>query len=277
MGLRASHRSGIQARRLVIRTAALAALGAVAALLTAQTGSVLGAGWKPARQATNRAFESRAPAGQRSTGQQLTRWRLVGRWAHAVRAAAVHARPYANGRIVNRLHFRTEDGFPEVYLVLRRLVARNGSTWLKLALPIRPNGSTGWVRRGALGRLHRVRAWLVIDRTRFRMRFFQDNRALWNAPVGIGKPGTPTPEGLFWVREQFEVHDQPFYGPYAFGTSAYSNLSEWPGGGVVGLHGTSMPQLIPGRLSHGCVRLRNRDVLWLAYHMPVGTPISVVN
>jgi hypothetical protein len=261
----------------VIRTAALAALGAVAALLTAQTGSVLGAGWKPARQATNGAFEPRASAGQRRTGQQLTRWRRVGRWAHAVRPAAVHAQPSANGRIVNRLHFRTEDGFPEVYLVLRRLVARNGSAWLKLALPMRPNGSTGWVRRGALGRLHRVRAWLVIDRTGLRMHFFQDNRAIWNAPVGIGKPRTPTPEGLFWVREQFEVHDQPFYGPYAFGTSAYSNLSRWPGGGVVGLHGTSRPQLIPGRISHGCVRLRNRDVIWLADHMPVGTPISVVN
>jgi hypothetical protein len=261
----------------VIRTAVLAAVGAVAALLTAQPGAVLGAGWKPARQATKRAFEPRASAGQRSSGQQLTRWRRFGRWAHAVRPAAVHAQPSSTGRIVTRLHFRTEDGFPEVYLVLRRSVARNGSVWLKLALPMRPNGSTGWVRRRALGRLHPVRAWLVIDRTRLRMQFFQDNRAIWNAPVGIGKPRSPTPAGLFWVREQFQVHDQRFYGPYAFGTSAYSSLSGWPGGGVVGLHGTSMPQLIPGRISHGCVRLRNRDILWLADHMPVGTPISVVN
>lgn len=262
----------------MIGTAALAAVGAAAALLTAQqTGPVLDTGWKPVRRATHRALESRASAGGRSTGQQLTRWRLVSSWAHAVRPAAVHARPDANGRIVNRLHFWTEDDFPEVYLVLSRLVARNGSTWLKLALPMRPNGSSGWVRREALGRLHRVRAWLVIDRTRLRARFFEDNRAIWNAPVGIGKPGTPTPEGLFWVREKFELNDQPFYGPYAFGTSAYSNLSAWPGGGVVGLHGTSTPQLIPGRPSHGCVRLRNRDVLWLAYHLQVGTPISVVN
>jgi hypothetical protein len=252
-------------------------MGAAVALLTAQTGSVLETGWMPVRPATNMAFEYGVSAGQRSTGQQLTRWRRVGSWAHAVHTAAVRARPYANGRIVNRLHLWTEDGFPEVYLVLSRLVARDGSTWLKLALPMRPNGSSGWVRRGAVGRLHRVRAWLVIDRTRLRARFFEDNRAIWNAPVGIGKPGTPTPEGLFWVREQFELNDQPFYGPYAFGTSAYSNLSAWPGGGVVGLHGTNMPQLIPGRPSHGCVRLRNRDALWLAYHMPVGTPISVVN
>ena len=264
-------------QRVVIRIAALAAVAAAVSLLTAQTCSVRDTGWKPAQRATNKAFESSVSAGQRRNGHQLTHWRRVGSWAHAVRVAPVHAQPYANARIVSRIHLLTEDGFPEVYLVLSRLVARNGSTWLKLALPMRPNGSSGWVRRGAVGRLHRIRAWLVIDRTRLRARFFDDNRAIWTAPIGIGKPSTPTPEGLFWVREKFELNDQPFYGPYAFGTSAYSNLSAWPGGGVVGLHGTSMPQLIPGRPSHGCVRLRNRDVLWLAYHMPVGTPISVVN
>ena len=95
--------------------------------------------------------------------------------------------------------------------------------------------------------------------------------------MGIGKPSTPTSTGLFWVREEFVLANQAFYGPYAFGTSAYANVSDWPGGGVVGVHGTSLPQLIPGRPSHGCVRLRNQDVLWLAAHMPVGTPISVIH
>jgi hypothetical protein len=248
-----------------------------AALLTTLTGPVLGAGGKPPRHAASGAPESRPAAVRRRSEQQLTRWRRAGWWAHAAHSAVAYTRPSAKGRIVTRLHFRTEDGFPEVYLVLRRLVANNGRVWLKLALPIRPNGTTGWVHREALGRLHQVRAWLVIDRTRLQVRFFRENRAIWRAPVGIGKPDTPTPTGLFWAREQFELPNQPFYGPYAFGTSAYSDLSEWPGGGVVGLHGTSLPQLIPGRPSHGCVRLRNRDILWLAYHMPVGTPISVVN
>jgi lipoprotein-anchoring transpeptidase ErfK/SrfK len=97
---------------------------------------------------------------------------------------------------------------------------------------------------------------------------------VWSARVGVGAPGTPTPAGRFYVRERVRSLDA-FYGPIAFGTSAYSALSDWPGGGVVGIHGTSLPQLIPGRPSHGCVRLRNADILRLARLMPTGTPVLV--
>ena len=64
------------------------------------------------------------------------------------------------------------------------------------------------------------------------------------------------------------------YGPYAVGTSAYSALSDWPGGGVVGIHGTDQPWLIPGRPSHGCIRMRNRDITFLVYRLPLGTPLA---
>ena len=185
--------------------------------------------------------------------------------------------PTLRARAIAQLHFETEDGFPEVYLVLTRRVTAKGKTWLKIALPMRPNGTTGWVLRGALGPIRTVRTWLTVDRTRLRAQFFDHGRLAWKGPVGIGKESTPTPDGLFWVREQFVLPDQAFYGPYAFGTSAYANISDWPGGGVVGLHGTSVPQLIPGRPSHGCIRLRNDDVLWLAYHMPNGTPVAIIN
>jgi len=209
--------------------------------------------------------------------EALTRWRKVGYWAHAKVAIPIHARPTTASPKVAKLHSRTEDGFPEVYLVLSRLKTPDGRTWLKIAIPMRPNGTTGWVVRGALDKLKRVHAWLVIDRRKLRARFYDHGRPLWSAPVGIGKPSTPTPNGLFWVREEFVLANQAFYGPYAFGTSAYASISDWPGGGVVGVHGTSLPQLIPGRPSHGCVRLHNKDILWLARHMPVGTPISIVH
>ena len=65
------------------------------------------------------------------------------------------------------------------------------------------------------------------------------------------------------------------YGPLAFGTSAYSVLSDWPGGGVIGIHGTDQPGLLPGRPSHGCVRVRNADIRRLARLMPVGTPLTI--
>jgi lipoprotein-anchoring transpeptidase ErfK/SrfK len=96
------------------------------------------------------------------------------------------------------------------------------------------------------------------------------------ARVGIGTPQSPTPAGEFFVRNQLYGYNDPVYGPIAFGTNARSSvLTDWPGGGFIGIHGTNQPELIPGRVSHGCIRLRNRDILRLARLMPVGTPLTV--
>ena len=78
------------------------------------------------------------------------------------------------------------------------------------------------------------------------------------------------------IRNELTRYASPFYGPIAFGTTARSAvLTDWPGGGFVGIHGTNEPQLIPGRVSHGCIRLRNADMLRLAVLMPVGTPLTI--
>ncbi len=79
--------------------------------------------------------------------------------------------------------------------------------------------------------------------------------------MAVGRPSTPTPAGRFWIRERFKIADrQSGYWPYAFGTSDYSTLTDWPGGGVVGIHGPyHQPQAIPGRVSHGCIRLHTAD------------------
>ena len=100
--------------------------------------------------------------------------------------------------------------------------------------------------------------------------------AIFQARVGVGKPSTPTPAGKFWIREKFHVAGGPLYGARAMGTAAYSStLTDWPNGGIVGLHGTGEPGLIPGRPSHGCVRLRNRDIERLYTLTPVGTPLLI--
>ena len=99
---------------------------------------------------------------------------------------------------------------------------------------------------------------------------------MFRAPIGIGAPGTPTPAGQFYVRDRLSGYLRPFYGPLAFGTNARSpTLTDWPGGGVVGIHGTDQPGLIPGRISHGCVRLTNAAILTLGRLMPVGTPVTI--
>jgi lipoprotein-anchoring transpeptidase ErfK/SrfK len=94
--------------------------------------------------------------------------------------------------------------------------------------------------------------------------------------VGVGTAQAPTPRGSFYIRDQLTDFASPFYGPVAFGTSARSAvLTDWPDGGYIGIHGTNEPQLVPGRVSHGCIRLRNEDITRLARLMPVGTPLLV--
>ena len=85
----------------------------------------------------------------------------------------------------------------------------------------------------------------------------------------------PTPLGLFYVVAKYKPADT-FLGSFAFETSAYSSLSEWPGGGIVGIHGTPLPWLLGQAVSHGCVRVANEAILKLKPLVPVGTPIRIV-
>lgn len=178
---------------------------------------------------------------------------------------------------VGRLRMRTEDRTTELVLVLARTQDADGNPWLHVRLPGRPNGRTGWVPRETLGELRRVATWLKIDRRATRLTLVRAGRVVFRARVGVGRKQWPTPAGEFYVRNR--LHGPrlgAMYGPLAFGTSASSAvLTDWPGGGVVGIHGTDQPGLLPGRVSHGCVRLRNAEILRLGRLMPVGTPITI--
>jgi len=81
--------------------------------------------------------------------------------------------------------------------------------------------------------------------------------------------------GNYYVTARF-VPDDPFLGVFAVETSAYSRMTEWPGGGLVGIHGTSAPQLLGQAVSHGCVRIANATAVLLRTYAPLGTPISIV-
>jgi len=189
----------------------------------------------------------------------------------------VRVAPNPGARAVTRLRYNTEDRHPEVYVALARHVTADGSEWVKVRVPMRPHGKVGWVPRESLGLIYTVRTRLEIDRAHTRATLFREGKRVWSARVGVGAPGTPTPRGRFYIREV--LRDFPkgtIYGPLAFGTSAYSRqLTDWPGGGVIGIHGTNQPKLIPGRPSHGCVRVRNPDIRRLAKLMPLGTPVVI--
>jgi lipoprotein-anchoring transpeptidase ErfK/SrfK len=203
--------------------------------------------------------------------------RTTTRWAHVQETAKVRSEPRRAARAVARLHFLTEDGEAEVYIVLDGRLDSARRRWLHIRIPTRGNRRTGWVLAEALSRLYVVRTQLVIDRSALDAKLYRSGQLVWSAPVGIGKSDTPTPRGTFWIRELLKgLGDGDTYGPWAFGTSAYSNISDWPGGGVVGIHGTNKPGLVPGRPSHGCVRVRNDKVRQLVKLMPIGTPVRIV-
>jgi lipoprotein-anchoring transpeptidase ErfK/SrfK len=208
---------------------------------------------------------------------RLSNERSVTRWAHpAKQKAPIRSSPAPRARRITTTHAHTEDGFPEVYLVLRSWSDSSGHTWLKIRIPMRPNGQKGWVHESALGPLYRTRTRMVVDRSELRATLYRRGHEIWSAPVGIGAPNTPTPPGHFWIREKFMITDQgSLYGPMAFGTSDYSVLTDWPGGGVIGIHGTNEPALIPGRPSHGCIRLKNPAVRELWDLLQVGTPLLI--
>jgi hypothetical protein len=197
-------------------------------------------------------------------------------WAHPQHGAPIHRLPTRTSRRIARLHDLTEHGFPEVYLVLRSFTDQEQHIWLQVRIPMHPNGRTGWVVDSALGPRQLVRTRLIVDRRHLRAALYDSGRRIWQSPIGVGKPSTPTPAGHFWIRERIKVPDpRGLYGPQAFGTSAYSGLAGWAKGGVVGIHGTNEPDLIPGRPSHGCIRVPNRAISQLARLMPIGTPVWV--
>ena len=170
------------------------------------------------------------------------------------------------------------DYRPQVVLALEARTGPRGDLWYKLSLPGRPNGQRGWVPAQALS-LRPTANRVVIRRSarRLEVRRLADGRVLFRAPVAVGAPAAPTPLGRnFYVQWRFTPSD-PFFGPFALETSAYSRLSDWPGGGVVGIHGTSLPGLIGQAVSHGCIRMRNEDVVRLRRLAPLGTPLDILD
>jgi hypothetical protein len=202
-------------------------------------------------------------------GEARARFAPVLRRVDARRAPSPAARP------ISRLSLRTGERTTNIVLVIGE-ARRAGVNWVRVRMPVLPNGATGWVPRRALGGYRFVHTHLVVSRARFTAMLLYDGRPIFRARVGVGRPEAPTPPGEFYIRDKLVDVSDPFYGPVAYGTSARSAiLTDWPGGGFVGIHGTNRPELIPGRISHGCIRMRNVDILRLGALMPVGTPLTI--
>ena len=177
--------------------------------------------------------------------------------------------------VIASLSTRTPEHTTNVVLVEGSTVDDEGRLWIAVRVPALPRNVTGWVPRSTLGANSFVRTRLVVDRERLSATLFRDGRRVFDADIGVGAPAFPTPAGDFYIRSKLQSLS-PFYGPLAFGTSARSAvLTDWPDGGFIGVHGTNRPELLPGRVSHGCIRMRNKDILKLGQLMPVGTPLTI--
>lgn len=196
--------------------------------------------------------------------------------AELLRTIEVFSRPSAASRSIARLRPLTPESVPHILYLSSGRIGGDGRYWLRVPLPLLPNGRQGWIPREAVGPFRTVDTHLVIDRKRFRATLLKRGRRIFSSIVGVGEPRWPTPRGRFYIRERLTGFTDPIYGRLAFGTNGRSAiLTDWPGGGFIGIHGTNQPEILPGRVSHGCVRLRNRDIRRLDRLMKVGTPVTI--
>ena len=164
------------------------------------------------------------------------------------------------------------------------LVTEQRAGWLHVLLPIRPNGSTGWIRAEEASLVtHDFR--IVVELGAHRITAYQGREVLLSEPIGVGTRDAPTPGGLYYIKELFRPLDangrlQPDgpYGPYAYGLSGFSEvLFDFAGGdGQLGIHGTNDPSGLGRDVSHGCIRMSNEGISLLARTLPLGVPVEIL-
>ena len=202
---------------------------------------------------------------------------VVGAGTINVPQLLVRQAPSGHAPVLAKLsEFRPLDYRPRYVLAVRtKRGKRGGVAWYKITVPGRPNGRVGWVAASQVS--IRPMAWqLVVFRRSMVMQLWKGTRLLYTSKVAVGAPGMETPLGLYYVTVRFKPVSEPFLGAFAFETSAYSKLSDWPGGGVVGVHGWNDPSVLGHAVSHGCVRISNHTAAYLRDRVPLGTPIRIV-
>jgi hypothetical protein len=166
------------------------------------------------------------------------------------------------------------DATPLVFLV-----ESQQADWLQVHLPVRPNGSTGWVRGSQVqlsGTDYALDAYLADHE----LVVSKGGEEQARYPLGVGRSDRPTPGGVYFLRELLVPPDPAdIYGVYAYGLSGFSPVLDSYRGGdaVIGLHGTNDPASIGQDVSSGCLRMNNDDITDLVetYGLPLGTPVYI--
>jgi len=192
------------------------------------------------------------------------------------RPVAVRSEPRPSAPVVRRMRrFRPDRQF-QIVLALSSRRGRDGTVWYRLSLPGHPNGARGWVRADEVD-VHPVVNRIVVrlGARQLEVRRIRDGRLLLRTTVAVGAAGSVTPRGRDYYVQSAFVPTDPFYGTFALETTAYARVTDWPTN-VVGIHGTSRPELLGRAVSHGCVRVANAAAARLRRLAPLGTPIDIV-
>ena len=158
--------------------------------------------------------------------------------------------------------------------VLSRI--RCAGEWLRVQLPVRPNGLVGWVRARDV-ELVRVQTRIAVDLSERRVTLYRRGREVLRVAAAIGAADTPTPTGSYYVNQRLIApNPEGPFGPAALGISAFSPvLKNWVQGGPIAIHGTNRPDLTGRAASHGCIRVRNPMLVRLFRAAAVGTPVVI--
>jgi hypothetical protein len=186
------------------------------------------------------------------------------------------ARAYATpgGKPLRRFGRLNVNGVPTAFGVLGRI--RCAGEWLRVQLPVRPNGLVAWVRARDV-ELVRVQTRIAVDLSERRVTLYRRGREVLRAAAAIGAAHTPTPTGSYYVNQRLIApNPEGPFGPAALGISAFSPvLQDWVQGGPIAIHGTNRPDLTGRAVSHGCIRVRNPMLVRLFRAAAVGTPVVI--
>jgi lipoprotein-anchoring transpeptidase ErfK/SrfK len=207
-----------------------------------------------------------------------TRVQVTQQLAELLSDHAAHRAPAAGSpQVALVLDRRPITGEQTTLPVIGHWTAPGGVSWLKVMLPGRPDGSTGWIAQNGTRKL--VTGWrILVDLGARRVTVYRDGRRARAFQAVVGKPSTPTPTGRFFVEETVQMEPGEADGPFALALSARSNvLQEFEGGpGQIGIHGREGLGGTLGRAeSHGCIRLATASIDWLAARIGPGTPVTI--
>ena len=195
-----------------------------------------------------------------------------------VRAHEAYTAPSAHSARVGSVRARRPiTGEPTVLPVIARRAGADGLEWLRVRLPGRPNGLTGWIRERAS--VSAVTSWRIVVTTSGRRAVvYRNGRVVRVFKAIVGKPSTPTPRGEFFVEEVVRLPASAAGAPFALALSSRSTVfQEFAGGpGQTALHGlANLGGVLGTAVSSGCVRLGTDAIRWLAVRIGSGVPVTV--